>query len=284
MQERQEARKMAARASWRGGLEFAGFPIHVQLKPRVKSRSGESFKTLAPDGQPVRSVYLDSSGDEVGRDECRKGVPGPKDTWLALSEEAVERIAEGQKSVTLTPHAFSPAAQVPRELAIQAFAVVPDDKVPGSDKPLAIIWNGLLASGDAYCTEITMSGGGRDAILAIYADERGLWAVTLPYVDELHPDPEFEFELDDEAAEKFTALIQAAGQARDFDHSEYESQYRARRASVIEAVVSGADVPAPTTKTPDLMAPDLMAALDASLAAAKTKTKPAAPRRKKVAA
>lgn len=141
---------MAAASAWKGAVEFAGFPVNVKLYGRTKSRSGESFKTLAPNGDPVRSVYIDSDGEQVERAECSKGVETSKGQFTALSTEAIESIASAEKSSMVTPSSFAPLDSIPLELATAAYAVVPDSDVAGADKSVGLIWNGLLDSGLAY--------------------------------------------------------------------------------------------------------------------------------------
>lgn len=273
-----------ARAAWSGAINFAGFPVNVRLYSRVKSRSGESFKQLAPTNQaPVQQQLVDTDGSVVERADCLKGVEVGKGQFKALPPEAVEMIASAERSVTVEPESFCPVESVPLALSTRGYAVVPDEKVPGADQPTGIIWNGLRASRRAYITEITVRAGSRDAILAIWADDDGLYANELPYVDELNDVPAWEPKEDERAAETFAAFVdsQYADIAGPFDHSAFESKYRQRRADAVQAALKGEAIEVPEAAQAKTAAPDLMAAMQASLGKPKPKPKAKAKEAKK---
>jgi DNA end-binding protein Ku len=271
---------MASNTAWRGAVELAGFPVHVALYSRVKGQRTTSFKTLSPTSKkPIRSAYLDpESGDEVARADCLKGVEIEKDIYQPLPPETIEAINAGVKTQLAKLEQLCPVGSIAWDLAIDRFAVCPDSKVPGSEQSLNILWNGLRDSALAYTTQVSLRGG-HDAILAIYADDVGL----LPFEVELYEVPTPGFTEDEDQAAMFASFIenQYADQIGDFDHSHYESEYRARREYAIEAALAGeaikVEAPKPASAVPDLMA--VMAA-----ATKKPAKKPAAKTTKKVAA
>lgn len=264
---------MAGRSSWRGAVEFGGFPINVVLYNRKKSRSAESFKTIGPDGLPVRSVYLDGDGNEVDRATTKRGVPTGRDTYFVLPDEALEAIKEGSKSVSIEPKQWCPKESIPFELAETTYFVTPDLKVPGAEKPVGILWNGLRASGLAYASDVTIRAGSRDSILVLWADDDGLYATSLPYTEELHAAPDYEFEVDDEAAEVFTQFVKAKYEVNDgFDHQLHRSEYRERREAAISAAMNGEQIDVPSAPTP-ASEPDLMALMQQTAKDAKRQSK-----------
>src|SRR4051794_29907765 len=261
-----------ARAAWSGAISFAGFPVNVRLYNRVKSRAAESFKTLAPtDKAPVTQQLIDTAGAVVERADCLKGVELSKGQFKELPPAAVEMIGSAERSVEVEPEQFAPLASVPLELSLKGYKVTPDEKVPGADRPTGIIWNGLRATGRAYITQITMRAGSRDCILAIWADEHGLYANELPYKAELNDVPGWEPVVDEQAAATFEAFIDAqyADKAGDFDHDGYESRYRERRAEAVQAALNGETIEVPEVKQAEAAAPDLMTLMQASVGEAK---------------
>lgn len=264
-----------ARATWSGAVEFAGFPINVKLFSRVKSRSSQSFKTLAPNGAPVKQVLVDSDGQTVERDDCSKGVEISKGTFHALPPEAVEMIGSVERSVTLKIGYFAPAATVPLHASLGSYAVRPDEKIAGSEKPLNILWNGLRKTGEALVTEITPRAGARDSILVITATDEGLQANMLPYVKELATDiPAWEPTVDEEAAGVFETFVASMYESRDFDHAALKSSYTTRREEAIQAAIKGEKIEVPEVAKAQEAVPDLMAAMQASLKANKLQSKP----------
>lgn len=271
-----------ARASWSGALTLAGLPIHVRIYPRVKSRSGESFKRLAPTDQlPVKQQLVDTSGAVHEQAACLSGVEVGKGSYKALPPEAIELIGSAERSSVLEPEQFCPLASVPLELTLTSYAMTPDEKVPGSDMGVKIVWNGLRKGELAYVTQITPRAGSRDSVLVIWGDADGLYANTLPFAAELQQVPEWDMVEDEQQAATFEAFVQAqyAEKIGAFDHSVFESGYKQRRAEAVQAALAGETIVVPEVETAKAAVPDLMAAMQASIAqapAAAAKKAPAA--------
>lgn len=271
-----------AAAAWKGAVEFGGFPVHVRLFSRKKSRGSESFRTLAPNGLPVKSQYVDTEGNPVERSETSKGVEVSKDSFVALSPDAVEQIASMEKSTSVEPRQFSPLESVPLELATMSYVVIPDKDVAGADGPVNVLWNGLRKQNLAYCTQVAMRSGSRDSILVLYARDDGLYAAALPFGAELTDTPSHEFTEDKKAQGLFSQFVAASykDELGSFDLSEYESEHAERRQKAIDAALSGKPVQMP--EAPEQPAGgDLMAVLEAAVAeeggkAAQEKPKPKA--------
>jgi Ku protein len=281
---------MAARSAWAGALTLAGLPVNVKLYGRTKSRSGESFKTLAPTNQlPIQQQLVDSDGNVVERADCLKGVEVSKGSFHALPEEAVEMIGSAERSVMLEPEQFCPLATVPLHLTTAAYAVAPNDKVPGSEQAVGIVWNGLRAAELGYVSQIVVRAGSRDSILVVWADDEGLHANGLPYASELHPAPAWKPVEDEQAAQTFEAFVTSAYADRmaEFDHEQYTSSYAERRAEAVQAALAGEKIAVPEVAKAQAAAPDLLAAMQASIKQAKTpapKVKPKAAKKEKAKA
>ncbi|CAB4197996.1 COG1273 Ku-homolog [uncultured Caudovirales phage] len=256
--------------AWRGAIEFTGFPVNVALYGRVKKQRNESFRNLAPSGQPVQSQSIDPvTGEAFDKDLTRKGVQikgGKAAEYAVMTPEAIEEINSGVKTEIASPDQFIPIAELDLSLAIDRYAVRADDKVVGSDQSVNIVWNGLKASGLAYVSQVSL-GGGHDGLLALYANDDGFWGVMLPFEDELYLIPEPEFTVDDKAADLFARALEStySDQAKPWDHSAFTSEYRERRKSAIDAVIAGAPVSVKAKETVSVKVPDLMAALSAAV-------------------
>lgn len=272
-----------ARASWSGALTLAGLPIHVRLYPRVKSRSSESFKRLAPtDQQPVKQQLVDTGGGVVAQSDCLSGVEVAKGTFKALPPEAVELIGSAERSSVLEPEQFCPLASVPLELTITSYAMTPDEKIPGSDMGVKIVWNGLRAGELAYITQITPRAGSRDSVLVVWADATGLYANTLPFDQELQTVPEWDMVEDEDQAATFEAFVQAnySDMLGEFDHAAFTSAYKERRAEAVQAALKGEAIVVPEVEQAKAAVPDLMAAMQASIGAHKAPAKAKKPAKK----
>jgi non-homologous end joining protein Ku len=255
------------------------FAANVTLWRRVKDRRNESFKTLAPSGQPAKQgKQIDSATGKPFSGPTRKGVKVGKDEYVPLPEGAEDKIKEGTstKIIDAATSAFCPLNSIALDLAIQRYAVRPDSKVEGAKEALNIIWNGLRESQAAWVSQVSFSGG-HDSISVLYADESGMWMALLPFEEECYPTPTPEFVENERQAELFASEV--LGDVDEFDHSGWVSEYRTRRAKVI------ADKPVEVDSPPEQateVKQDLMAMLEKSA----KKKKPAAkkaPAKKKAA-
>jgi non-homologous end joining protein Ku len=267
--------------AWRGAIEFAGFPVNVALYGRVRKQRNQSFRQIAPSGQPQKSAWpIDSAtGEQFDPELTRKGVELGKDQWAVIPPEALEQINSGVKTTVAEPAGFAPLDSIALDLAIDRFAVRADDQVPGSAKAVNIVWNGLRASGLAYVSQVSL-GGGHDAILVLYvADDDDFRGVLLPFVHELYGVPGHEFAEDEKAASLFAQVLEAQHEPAPFDHGAFVSEYATRRQAAISAVLAGETIEVRETVPAADEAPDLMAALSAALEAGK-----GAPKKKKAKA
>lgn len=265
------------RAAWSGAINFAGFPIHLAAYNTVKSRSGESFKTLDPkDLQPVRQLLVDHEGNEVDRAATRKGVELSRGNITPLDPAAVEAIQAVERTDTIEPLNFAPmdSVRAVMHMALGFWSLVPNEKVPGADGPAEILWNGLKASGRGLVATFVPRAGSRDQLLVVHADEYGLNGSLLPFADEIADDiPRHVYAENEQAAQMFDQFVGLNYTTDDFTHTAYESEHRKRRAEAIEAALKGETiaVAAPAESKPAV--PDLMAAMQASLEQAGTKPK-----------
>jgi non-homologous end joining protein Ku len=269
-------------------LEFGGFPLNVKLESRVRKTRTPSFKTLGPDGLPPVNKSFDSTGKKELKDsEKGKGVEVAKEQYAKLTPEQIEVIKGAGKTTVVKPRQFVPFESIDLALAITSFKVLPDEKVIGSEKSVNDLWNVLMAIEKVWVSQVTLSGA-MDSLFVVYADERGLWAVTYPFVSEMFDVGEFEFREDDEARELGEMFIEQKYQeevGEALDHVQYASEYLKRREETIQTVLAGGTVAAPELPEPASATPSLKAMLEATVKDAKKKKpakKPAA--KKKVAA
>lgn len=262
-----------AYTAWRGAIELNGFPVNVQLYGRVKDRSGSSFRQLDPKKQqPVSQLLVDVNGHKVARDKLLKGVPNGEG-FKALSEAQAKAISEAERSVVLTIDTFAPLSTIDLSFSLSTYAVRGDVKSPGSEKSVNTLWNGLHETGLAYVSTITMRSGSRDAIIVFYATDTDLLAATLPFVQELQDVPAFTPQVNSTQADLFRLVV--GDDVAPFEQEKFTSTYLTRRQAAIDAALSGDETaPAVEAKDEPDVPSDLEAALLASVAVKRAKSKP----------
>jgi DNA end-binding protein Ku len=277
---------MADRPSWTGAVIFAGFPIYLRAFPLVQSRAAGSFKSLCPCHQaPIKQNKVCAhSGDVIESGALLKGVETSKDAYAVLEPDAVEFIRASESSDTVEVERFAPRDSLPLTYALGRYRLVPNAKMPGSEGPAGIFWNGLMATERAAVVPgFVPRSSSRDQLAVIVADVYGLDLLWLPYHAELKTPPEWAPEANEQAGEMFEAFVEQAGYTMDdFSWPTYESHYEARRNEAIATALSGAPIPtAPAEDTAAAPVPDLMAAMQAALGATKKAPAKKAPAKKK---
>jgi non-homologous end joining protein Ku len=256
--------------AWRGALELTiggvPLPVNVQMFARVKTARSKSFALIDPEtgARPEKS-----DGPKTVRAWEVKA-----NQFVVMPKDALDEIKKSEKTKVLKATQYADVDGIDLSIAIARYAIRPDPDVAASDQALQILWNGLLSSGKAYVAPLTLSSA-NESILVIYANAKGLWAVALPFEDEMYPVPPFEFEENDAVAELFENVLDEAD-TTEFDHARYVGECRKRREDVIAQVVAGGVV-AVTPDEPEtpVEQPDLMAMLTASVAKKKKLTEAA---------
>lgn len=282
---------MAARTAWTGAINFGGFPIHLAAYNATTSKAADSFKSLCPcHHEPIRQIKTCAkSGAMIEEAQLEKGVEFSKKLYV-LDPDDVQNIKDRESTKELTIERFAPLASIPMWLSDKVFRFTPDAKVPGSNGPANILWNGLAATERAAVVDgWVQRTGSRPALLAIYADPDGdLIGVTLPYQTGLAETPKGGFESDAKAAAMFEAFVDSQGYTTaEFDHEAYVDMYRERRDEMIARTMKGEPLPAAAQPAPTSAGPDLMAAMQAAMGATgkpKAGKKPAAAKKKAVKA
>lgn len=277
---------MAARSAWTGAITLGGFPINVTAYSLLKSKSAESFKGLCPcHHQPVKMPRV-CSVDGTPVTDPIKGVvrgSGKSATYIPVPADAVAALASAERSVALEILQLPKADEIPWHMATGRYGLVPDPKVPGSEGPVGILWNGLLASGRCVIMEWTKRAGSRPSLAAVRADEDGLTAVDLPYFTDLKVEkPGYEFVVNEQAQQMFETFVTTMDyDVGKFDLATFVDTYAERRAELVEKALNGEVIEASAAPAPVSSTPDLMAMMTAALAG---KGKPKATAKDKVVA
>lgn len=275
---------MAARSAWSGAITFAGFPISVKAYNLAKSKSGDSFKGLCPcHDEPIEQVKrCVHTEDVVPYEGLHKGVEIAKGVFRALPSEALAAIEGSQRSEVLEPERFAPLDSIPFHISTGAYKLVPNEKVPGSQKPVAILMRTLASSERALVTEWVPRAGARDAIVVVWSEQDELYATTMPYLTDLNEVPSSglgDVAVSAQETSMFTQVIEANYVTEAFDMGAYSSHYKERRDEAVQLALAGEEIPQPVA-APVASGPDLMAAMAQALESAKPTAKKAGAKKK----
>jgi Ku protein len=245
---------------------------------KAAAKKGVEFKMSSPDGNPVEQRYVDTlTGGIYAPAECGKAVIAPDGSYVAVAKETVKAIDESCKIDSLTIEGFMDLTDVPMERSEACYFIAPPKgATPVQIKPLALLAAGLRETGKAGHGKLTLRTTQRSFV--IYEKDGGLVLNTLCFADEFIPaveaaEPYIGFDVDEKMIGLASTLIEA--QASDPAALDaYSDDSKIKKAELVEAVLSGETIVAPTPTAAPVVQDDMEALLLASIGKAPKAAKP----------
>jgi DNA end-binding protein Ku len=239
--------------------------IPVRLYTATESKD-ISFRQLhEPDNARIQyQRYCPVDDRKVELDEIVKGYEYSKDRYVIVSDEDFENLpVAGKRTIELS--AFVDAKDIDPIYYEKTYYLEPEDI---GAKPYALLVKALEEKGKAAIGKIAIRS--RERLCALRLMNGQLALETLLYADEVRPQDSVD-EVQISAAEMkvATALIELLEEK--FDITQYHDEYRDALRNLIEAKLEGHELVTP--EEPEAAAPavDLMAALKASVEAARAR-------------
>jgi DNA end-binding protein Ku len=258
-----------ARAMWKGAIQFGLVTIPVKLYLATDSK-GISFNMLhATDLSRIQMKTFCPVEDEViSRSDTVRGFEYASGEYVVVTDEDLERVPlKTVRSIEIEQFTKATRDEGPIRFVKSAYYLEPD-KI--GQKAFGLLKSVLKDKGLTAICKVVIKD--REALAALDPFENTMLLTTLHWPDEIRatadldlPDAEQEFK----PAEKAMAEQLVAAMTGDFDASAYHDEYREALMGVIEEKVAGHEIKAPAAQAPTGNLVDLMAALEASVNAAK---------------
>jgi DNA end-binding protein Ku len=273
-----------ARAIWSGSISFGLLNVPVRMYSAVARRNIALREIRESDSSRIKHRRVaEGTDEEVPYDEIIKAyeltpgqyVPLTKDEMAALAPEKTRAIAV-QDFVDLT--------EIDPMYFDSPYYLGPAD---GAEKAYGLLAKAMKASGKVAIARFVLRS--KENLAAIRSDGNVLTLTTMRFADEVVPVDELEI-LPEKAAKPVKREQEMAEQlidslSTDFEPKAYHDEYREQLLALIERKAEGKEIVASEAEAPKATkAPDLMAALEESIAAVAGKgKKPAKKDRKKAA-
>lgn len=271
-----------ARPVWSGTISFGLVAIPVKLFHAVRKKS-VSFNQL-DERNMARIRYRKvngETGEEVPEEHIVKGYEVSKGSYIVIDPDELEPFMP-VATKTIDLEEFVDLDQIDPVYFDTAYHLAPDVNA----KPYALLAQAMEASGKVGIGRYVMRN--KQYTAAIRAEEGRLVMSSLAYADEVVDPLEIEAiaELADiEVSDKEVLMAESlvASLSADFEPWKYHDEYREQVMALIEMKRDGEElvVPEAATEAPKVI--DIMAALEASVAAAKA-SRESHPARKAAAA
>jgi DNA end-binding protein Ku len=259
-----------ARAIWSGSISFGLLNVPVKLYSAV-SRKNVSFRELREsDGSRIRHKRVaEADGDEVPYEKIVKGYEIAPEQYVVLTRDELEEL-DPKKTRAIEIQDFVDLDEIDPIYFDHPYYLGPDK---GAEKAYALLVKAMSDSKKVAIARFVLRN--RESLAAIRPAGEVLTMATMRFADEVvSPEdlgdvmPEDGHRLAKREVEMAQQLIDSL--STDFDPDKYRDEYREELLALIERKAKGeATVESVSEEPKPTKAPDLMAALEESLAAVK---------------
>jgi DNA end-binding protein Ku len=274
------------RSIWSGAISFGLVNVPVKLYSAVSRKQVRFNQLHAASGVRIQQKRVNpETGEEVPYEDIVKGYEVGPGQYVVVTPEELESL-DPNKTRTIDIEDFVQLDEIDPIFYDHPYYLMPDK---GAAKAYKLLVTAMQEAGKVAIAKVVIRQ--KESLVAIRSTGDLLTMETMLFADEVVPRDNFEelhaaedVEANKREIEMAKALIDTL--SSEFDPSRYRDTYRERVLELIERKAEGQEIAVQPTEEPRAV-PDLMAALEASVAAAKSddgdtakaKPKPAARKR-----
>jgi DNA end-binding protein Ku len=258
-----------ARAIWSGAISFGLVNIPVKLFSAVQKKTVRFHQLDAKTGARIQQKRVNpQTGEEVPYEQLVKGFELSPDTYVVIDPDELAAI-EPKKTRTIDIEDFVEIDEIDPIYYDHPYYLAPG---PGAGKAYALLLAALKDTERVGIARVVIRS--KEQLVAIRPREDVLTMETLLFGDEVVspsdlgdlPDPD-----DAKASKKEVDMARQLIESlsTEFDPSKYHDEYREAVLEMIERKAQGEEISIQAPDEAPAEVPDLMAALEASIASAK---------------
>jgi DNA end-binding protein Ku len=257
-----------ARSIWRGAISFGLVNVPVKLYSAVSKKNVQFNQLHEKDGSRIRMKrFCEVEDAEVPYEEIVKGYEVGAGQYVVITPGELEAL-DPKKTRSIDIEDFVDLDEIDPLFYEHPYYLVPDT---GAAKPYKLLLEALRATNKVAIARVVIRS--KEYLTAIRPAGDVLTMETMLFHDELIDPGDIE-ELPDEDVRATEREVDMARQlieslSTEFEPSKYRDEYRDRVLDLIERKAEGQEVAVAAEPEAPAAVPDLMAALEASLAAAK---------------
>jgi DNA end-binding protein Ku len=256
-----------ARAIWSGAISFGLVNVPVKLYSATSPKTVRFNQISGKTGARIKQQRVDSStGEEVAFEDIVKGYELSPDHYVLIDPAELDAL-DPKATHTIDIEDFVDLEEIDPIYYDNSYYIAPST---GGAKAYRLLIDAMRESGKVAIGRIVLRS--KQQLCALRPTGDVLTLSTMLFGDEVLP-PDGIDELggvsDAAASDRELAMAQQLidSLSNDFDPSRYRDDYRERVLSLIEAKAAGQELAPAPQEAEEAPAPDLMAALEASLAA-----------------
>jgi DNA end-binding protein Ku len=264
------------RSIWSGAISFGLVNVPVKVYSATSPKTVRFHQLDGRTGTRISQRRVNpTTGEEVAFEDLVKGYELTRDRYVVVRPEELEAIAP-EKSRTIDIEDFVELADIDPIYYDHPYWLVPDK---GAAKAYTLLLKAMEESGKVAIARVVLRN--KEHLVALRPAGGGLMMETMNFHDEVVPAEDLDELL---AASEAPASDRELGMAKQlidsltttFEPQRYSDTHREKVLELIERKAAGEDVAVQPEAPAPARVPDLMAALEASLAAVKAEEEPAA--------
>ena len=256
------------RSIWTGAISFGLVNVPVKLYSAVSKKTVRFHQLHAADGVRIQQKRMcPADGEEVPWDDIVKGYEISPDRYVVVTSEELEAL-DPKKTRTIDIEEFVDLSDIDPLYYDHPYYLLPGQ---GAAKPYKLLVDAMADAGKVAIARVVIRT--KEQLVAIRPLEGVLAMATMNFADEVvNPDsfdetPGDEVDTTKRELDMARQLIESL--TAEFDPEKFHDEYREAVLDLIERKAEGEEVVLqPVAEEPEKV-PDLMAALEASLDAAK---------------
>jgi len=261
-----------ARAIWSGTISFGLLNVPVRMYSAVARRNIALREIRESDNARIKHRRIaEGTDEEVPYENIVKAYELTPGQYVPLSKDEMSALAP-EKTRAIDVQDFVDIEEIDPMYFDSPYYLGPAE---GAEKAYSLLAAAMESSGKAAISRFVFRN--KEHLAAIRASDGVLTLTTMRFHDEVVPPSELDDALPDKKPKVAKREQQMAEQLIDslsteFEPDAYKDEYREQLLALIEQKAEGKEIVAPEAEAPKATkAPDLMAALEESIAAVKEK-------------
>jgi DNA end-binding protein Ku len=255
------------RSIWTGAISFGLVNVPVKLYSAVSKKSVRFHQLHESDGVRIQQKRVcPADGEEVPWDDIVKGYEISPDQYVIVTPEELEAL-DPKKTKTIDIEEFVDLDEIDPLYYDHPYYLLPGQ---GAAKPYKLLTDAMKDANKVAIARVVIRT--KEQLVAIRPLGEVLAMATMNFADEVVDPDSFDEapgdEVDTTKRELDMARQLIESLTAEFDPAKYHDEYREAVLKLIEQKAEGKEVVLQPVEEPERV-PDLMAALEASLAAAK---------------
>ena len=258
------------RAIWSGSISFGLLNVPVKLYSAVSKKSVSFRELRESDSSRIRHKRVaEADGEEVAYEDIVKGYEIAPEQYVVVTRDELEEL-DPKKTRAIEIKDFVDLDEIDPIYFDHPYYLGPDK---GAEKAYALLVKAMEDARKVAIARFVLRS--KENLAALRPMDGVMTMATMRFADEVVSPDEISDELDSADGEPTKKELEMAkalidSLAADFDASQYRDEYRDEVLALIERKAKGEKVVAAASEAPSpTKAPDLMAALEESLAAVK---------------